>query len=53
MVTHNIEEAVGMADRILVLGTDPGHIRVELQGLPLVDAADLLDNARLCSCADA
>jgi NitT/TauT family transport system ATP-binding protein len=35
MVTHNIEDSVGMADRILVLGTDPGHIRLELQGLPL------------------
>ncbi len=35
MVTHNIEDAVAMADRILILGTDPGHIRVELQGLPL------------------
>ncbi len=35
MVTHNIDEAVNMADRILVLGTDPGHIRVELQGLPV------------------
>ena len=35
MVTHNIEEAVSMADRILVLGADPGHVRVELQGLQL------------------
>ena len=35
MVTHNIEDAVSMADRILVLGADPGHIRVELQGLPM------------------
>jgi NitT/TauT family transport system ATP-binding protein len=34
MVTHNIEDAVNMADRIVILGTDPGHIRVELQGLP-------------------
>jgi len=33
MVTHNIDEAVGMADRILVLGANPGHIRVELPGL--------------------
>jgi NitT/TauT family transport system ATP-binding protein len=33
MVTHNIEEAVSMADRILVLGADPGHIRAELLGL--------------------
>src|SRR5579859_7194211 len=34
MVTHNIEDAVNMTDRIMILGTDPGHIRVELQGLP-------------------
>ncbi len=35
MVTHNIDEAVSMADRILVMGANPGHIRVELPGLPL------------------
>ncbi len=35
MVTHNIEDAVGMADRIVVLGANPGHIRVELPGLPI------------------
>ncbi len=35
MVTHNIDEAVSMADRILVLGANPGHIRVELPGLPI------------------
>ena len=35
MVTHNIEDAVSMADRILVLGADPGYIRVEMQGLPV------------------
>jgi len=34
LVTHNIDEAVSMADRILVLGADPGHIRVELESLP-------------------
>lgn len=34
MVTHNIDEAVSMADRILVLGANPGHIRIELPGLP-------------------
>ena len=32
IVTHNIEEAVALADRILVFGANPGHIRVELQG---------------------
>jgi NitT/TauT family transport system ATP-binding protein len=30
MVTHNIEEAVLLADRILILGTNPGRIREEL-----------------------
>jgi NitT/TauT family transport system ATP-binding protein len=34
MVTHNIDEAVSMADRILVLGANPGRIRCELPGLP-------------------
>ncbi|MGZ3611657.1 MAG: AAA-associated domain-containing protein [Ktedonobacteraceae bacterium] len=34
MVTHNIDDAVSMADRILVLGANPGRIRVELPGLP-------------------
>ena len=34
MVTHNIDEAVSMADRIVVLGANPGHIRIELPGLP-------------------
>jgi NitT/TauT family transport system ATP-binding protein len=30
MVTHNIEEAVAFADRVIVLGTNPGRIRAEL-----------------------
>lgn len=30
LVTHNIEEAVAMAQRILVMGTNPGHIRKEI-----------------------
>ncbi len=37
MVTHNIDEAVSMADRILVLGANPGRIRVELPGLPAAE----------------
>jgi NitT/TauT family transport system ATP-binding protein len=37
MVTHNIDEAVSMADRLLVFGANPGRIRVELPGLPLAD----------------
>jgi NitT/TauT family transport system ATP-binding protein len=31
MVTHNIEEAVLLADRILILGTNPGRIRADLR----------------------
>lgn len=30
-VTHNIEEAVEVADRILVFGSNPGHIRGEIK----------------------
>ena len=30
MVTHNIEEAVFMADRIVIMGKDPGHILTEI-----------------------
>lgn len=30
MVTHNIEEAVLMADRIIVMGKDPGHVVTEI-----------------------
>jgi NitT/TauT family transport system ATP-binding protein len=31
MVTHNIEEAVLLADRILILGTNPGRIRADMR----------------------
>lgn len=31
LVTHNIEEAVMMADRIIILGNDPGYIRADLK----------------------
>lgn len=30
LVTHNIEEAAMLADRILIFGSDPGYIRAEL-----------------------
>jgi len=31
LVTHNIEEAVLMCDRVLVLGSHPGHIAAEIR----------------------
>lgn len=31
VVSHNIEEAVMMADRIIILGSDPGHVRCEVR----------------------
>ena len=31
IVTHNIEEAVLLADRVIVLGSKPGRIRLELE----------------------
>jgi NitT/TauT family transport system ATP-binding protein len=31
LVTHNIEEAVVLSDRILVMGTHPAHIRADFQ----------------------
>jgi len=31
LVTHNIEEAVTLADRVIILGSEPGHIRADLQ----------------------
>jgi NitT/TauT family transport system ATP-binding protein len=30
MVSHNIEEAVSMADRVIVMGKEPGHIVAEI-----------------------
>ena len=30
VVSHNIEEAVLMADRVLIFASDPGRVRAEL-----------------------
>jgi NitT/TauT family transport system ATP-binding protein len=30
IVSHNIEEAVELADRIVIFGSDPGHIRADI-----------------------
>lgn len=38
-VTHNIEEAALLADRIIVFGSDPGYIRTELH-VPLPQPRD-------------
>jgi NitT/TauT family transport system ATP-binding protein len=35
MVTHNIDEAVMMGDRIVVMGHNPGVVRVDIPGLPV------------------
>ena len=39
IVTHNIEEAVLLADRVLVLGSNPGHIMAEVP-IPLARPRD-------------
>jgi NitT/TauT family transport system ATP-binding protein len=44
MVTHNIEEAVLMCDRILVLASNPGHIAAEIR-VPLPQPRNRLDTA--------
>jgi NitT/TauT family transport system ATP-binding protein len=31
IVTHNIEEAVLLADRVIILGNDPGHLRADVR----------------------
>jgi NitT/TauT family transport system ATP-binding protein len=39
LVTHNIEEAVLLADRVIVLGRNPAHIRADFQ-VPLAQPRD-------------
>ena len=40
LVSHNIEEAVEIADRIIVFGSDPGRIRAEIP-VPLARPRDI------------
>jgi NitT/TauT family transport system ATP-binding protein len=40
MVTHNIDEAVRMADRMVIFQSDPGSIRAECPGLPKDERAE-------------
>jgi NitT/TauT family transport system ATP-binding protein len=42
MVTHNIEEAVLMCDRVLVLASNPGRIAAEIK-VPLIHPRNRLD----------
>jgi NitT/TauT family transport system ATP-binding protein len=39
LVTHNIEESVLLADRVIVLGRNPAHIRADFQ-IPLTQPRD-------------
>ncbi|HCU05079.1 MAG TPA: nitrate ABC transporter ATP-binding protein [Coxiellaceae bacterium] len=39
LVTHNIEEAIVMADRVIILDTNPGHVIAELK-VPLAHPRD-------------
>lgn len=39
LVTHNIEEAVQLADRVIILGSNPGRVRLEL-AVPLARPRD-------------
>jgi energy-coupling factor transporter ATP-binding protein EcfA2 len=44
IVSHSIEEAVMMIDRILILSSDPGRIRTEIKaGLPRPRDVDSID----------
>jgi NitT/TauT family transport system ATP-binding protein len=40
IVTHNIEEAVLLADRIIVLGRNPGHVRTDFKVTNLAHPRD-------------
>ncbi len=40
LVTHNIEEAVLLADRIIVLGRNPGHVRTDFKVTTLPQPRD-------------
>ncbi|HLI28438.1 MAG TPA: nitrate/sulfonate/bicarbonate ABC transporter ATP-binding protein [Chloroflexota bacterium] len=47
MVTHNIDEAVAMADRLVVLSPPPAHVRVDIPGLPLAERGRGAEHSRL------
>ncbi len=44
LVTHNIDEAVFLADRIIVLGRNPGHVRTDFR-VALAQPRDRKDSA--------
>ena len=50
LVTHNIEEAVTLADRIIILGSDPGCVRADLR-LDTLPSRDL-DAPECRECVD-
>lgn len=47
IVTHNIEEAVQMADRVVVLGSHPGHLIADVNvDLPVLEISTVLNLKR-------
>jgi NitT/TauT family transport system ATP-binding protein len=50
MVTHNIEEAVMLGDRLVVMGHNPGVVRVDMAGLPIGERRK--ESPELVRCVD-